>query len=184
MKRFLFTSLLAAGLFLAVRAEVRRYAAERRLGRAEVLILTAARGGLPPERAAAALAAASDLLEDIDERLPDDPGAPLAAGSLALLERHPQEALDEYRISLARGERAETDLDLSRAHSARREFEQASEAALRGVWIDPLLLPTMPQPTRAPLREALRRIDGELRAGQLAQPPQLPLEDRPKRGGS
>jgi tetratricopeptide (TPR) repeat protein len=182
VKQLLATAVLAAALFLALRAEVRRYAAERRLGRAELLIVTVARGGLPDNRAAAALAAASDLLENLDDLLPDDPGAPLAAGSLALLRGHPEQALAEYRLSVARGERAETDLSLSRAHAALKDFEGASEAALRAVWIDPFLIPTMPQPIRRPLRETVRRLEHQLEAGQLRQPPQLPAEDRPVGG--
>lgn len=160
-------------LVLVVPPELRRYAAERELGRAssavQALLATGPASVAPPvldaiaERTAAAAGA-----------LPGDSRPLLAAGAADLLARRPERALERYRAALALGERAETDLNAGRAFALLDRRPDAFAAFVRTAWISPPLVFSMPVAAQPLVHAELTRLEAELRAGRLVAPPPLP----------
>lgn len=143
---------------------------KRRLREGEGLLLSAARQTDPAARAAT-LRDAEEVLDDAGRKLPHDPRPPYLLGSAALLRGDFTAALDRYRRSLAIEERPETDLNLSRAHTAAGEAEPAAADALRAVWLAPSLLRDLPTAVRDPIRRELARREHQLQLGRPAIPP-------------
>ena len=99
----------------------------------------------------------------------------LLGGSSRLLARDPAGALEWYRRALFLGERAETDLNIGRAHMMRHELLPAQAAFLRAGWLTPVLLDELPPEAREPLRAELARLAAALEAGMLDSAPPPPL---------
>jgi tetratricopeptide (TPR) repeat protein len=113
-----------------------------------------------------ALAAALDL--------PADPRPRVLAGSARLVAGQAREALDFYRNALATGERAEIDLNLGRAYAVAGQLPEAQATLLRALWISPALATSLPEQVSRRLQEEVRRLEKELRTGQMTAPPPLP----------
>jgi tetratricopeptide (TPR) repeat protein len=170
--------LLLASILLLGLPELSRYAAERRLRvSTESLRATLER---PPEPVAARaeLEAISAQAAATATALPGDPRPWVVAGSAALLSGRAERALEFYRTAFATGERAEIDLNLGRAYAALGRPESAGAAVLRAVWISPALLATLPSQPAAQLSASIARLEQALAAGQLAEFPPLPPEER------
>ncbi len=106
--------------------------------------------------------------------LPGDSRPLVLAGSCRLVGADAAGALEFYRKALAMGERAEIDLNVGRAYEASGETEKAAAAFLRALWISPALSPALLPDAKAPALENYNRLEAELRAGRLKEPPQLP----------
>jgi tetratricopeptide (TPR) repeat protein len=163
---------LAAVLAAAVVPAWRAAAGKRRLREGEDLLLAAARQNDLAARATL-LRDAEEVLDSAAERLPHDPRPPYLLGSAALLRGDFTSALDRYRRSLAIEERPETDLNLSRAHTAAGEAEAAAADALRAVWLAPFMLRDLPSAVRDPIRQELQRREHLLLLGQPGAVPPL-----------
>ncbi len=170
---------LAAVLLLGALAwpEIPRYAAERRIGFAtnafrDLLDRIGEPGTAPKilEVGALALGTAGSL--------PGDPRPFILAASSFLVTSQPERALELYRDALGTGERAEIDLNLGRSYTLLRNTESADAAFLRGGWVSPEILASLPAPIKSPLLAEVGRLAGELRAGRLAAPPPLPPQER------
>lgn len=107
-------------------------------------------------------------------KLPVDPRPRILSGSARLVSGDPAGALEEYRAALRMGERAETDLNVARAYEALGNVEDARAAYLRAAWISPPLLSLLLPDVAAPIAAEVTRLEGELKAGRLKAPPQLP----------
>jgi tetratricopeptide (TPR) repeat protein len=163
---------LAAVLAVAVVPAWRDAAGKRRLREGEDLLVAAARQTDMTERSAL-LRDAEEVLDIAAERLPFDPRPPYLLGSAALLRGDFTSALDRYRRSLAIEERPETDLNLSRAHTAAGDAEAAAADALRAVWLAPSLLRDLPSAARGAVRQELEHRERLLRLGQPGAVPPL-----------
>jgi hypothetical protein len=108
-----------------------------------------------------------------------DGRALILAGSADLLRGDAAGALARYRAALARGERAEIDLNIARAHLLRRDVAAAQPALVRAAWISPALARTLPKAARRSLLRDVKLLERRLRAGRLAAPPALADVDRP-----
>ncbi len=106
--------------------------------------------------------------------LPGDSRSWILAGSTRLVAEEPARALELYREALARGERAEIDINMGRAYEANGEPEKARAAFLRVVWISPALFPALLPDIQASLLAECNRLEEDLRAGRLKAPPPLP----------
>lgn len=111
---------------------------------------------------------------DVATALPGDPRPWIVAGAARLIRADPESAIRDYRLALACGERAESDLNLGRAYEAQGDFSRSRAAFLRAIWINPALLSALLPDVAAPLREELSRLEAELAAGRLASPPPPP----------
>lgn len=164
------------GIALAALAspEVLRYAAERRLARANAAfdqVLT------DPARVPSVLG----MLEAITEAavsvapvLPGDARAWVLAGSSQLVARNAERALGCYREALASGERAEIHLNYGRAAALSGRMSVAEAAFLRALWISPALLRAVPPGFAERAAAEVARVETELAAGRLTAPPPLP----------
>ena len=167
---------VVAALVLAamLRPEVRRYSAER-----ELSVANAAFEQLlsrPDE-----LQNASEVLPRVGEKaaaaarwLPGDSRALVLAGSCQLVAGRADVARGFYHRALETGERAEIHLNLGRAEALLHRPEVALAAFLRSVWISPALLRAVPPGFVDPVTAEIGRLEEELRAGRLRQPPPIP----------
>src|SRR6185295_6266723 len=106
--------------------------------------------------------------------LPSDPRPRILAGCSRLVAGQPLEALDDYRDAFATGERAEIDVNAGRAHAAAGERPEAQVALLRALWISPSLARALPDPLGRRILEEVARLENDLRAGLLREPPPMP----------
>jgi tetratricopeptide (TPR) repeat protein len=106
--------------------------------------------------------------------LPGDPRPWILAGGARLVKAELDLAIANYREALARGERAETDLNLGRAYEAQGDRRKSRAAFLRAVWISPALFSAVLPDVAATLWEDLARFEADLKAGRLKAPPPLP----------
>jgi hypothetical protein len=173
----------AALLLLALLApEVEDYRAEHRLRTLTTAFRTLVRPPPGASRDAALLAVEAGALAVASVQTGDH-RALLLAGSARLLARDAGAALAHYRAALRRGERAEIDLNLARAHLLRRDLEPAQAALLRSAWISPALAHGLPADARRSLLREVKLLSRALRAGRLTEPPALSPVDRPPGAG-
>jgi hypothetical protein len=168
-------------LALLLWPEVRRYRAEhelRTLTTTFQAVAVRAQPGLERDRVLAAIDAGAGAIAAVQ---PGDSRALMLAGSARLMARDASGALDRYRAALARGERAEIDLGLARAHLGRHDTAAAQAALVRAAWVSPALAHTLPKAPRRSLLREVKLLARELRAGRLDAPPALADVDRPAR---
>jgi hypothetical protein len=161
--------------------EVGRYRAERELRRLTTAFraLLSAPPGADRNRALAAIDAEAEGL--IPYTAPGDSRLLMLAGSARLVAKDSPGALGRYRAALARGERAEIDLALARAHIVLHEMDDGQAALVRAAWVSPALAHTLPRDARRSLLREVKLRARALRAGSLSSPPTLPAVDRPAR---
>ncbi len=159
--------------------EFSRYAAERRLADATQAIAAVAAGGRVVPEAAPTLDRLGALARATADVNPSDTRGFVAAGTAALVAGKPAEARSAYRAALARGERAEIDLNLARAYALDGRREEAEAALLRAGWLSPVLLATLPSADQARIDAVLAEWSERLTRGALTAPPPLPEEAPP-----
>lgn len=157
-------TLLALGVLIW--PELARYRAERRIkaatGAFRLLLAN-------PVSATSAYAAFDRVTEVALSATPDLPGDPrpwIVAASSQLASGRPERSIELYREALARGERAEIHFNLGRAYSLRGDDERARAAWLRGGWVSPALLETIPPDSAAVIRTQIPHLEMLLRRGQ------------------
>jgi tetratricopeptide (TPR) repeat protein len=164
----------AAALVLLLWPEPRRYRGERDLHRGSEALRRALATSTSVEQARPGLDRALELARRAAPALPNDARPRILAGSSRLVAGKPLEALDDYRDAFATGERAEIDLNAGRAHAAAGERPEAQVALLRALWISPALAAALPDPLGKRILEEVARLENELRAGLLREPPPMP----------
>lgn len=165
------TGLVFTAMFLP---EVARYVSERRLARATAVfrvLLNRAREVSDPQ---SALDRVTEMATQAAQGLSGDSRAWILAGSTRLVAGNPKRALDFYGEALARGERAEIDLNLGRAYAVLAQPGKAGAAFLRAGWISPAILSALPEPSPERFRARIAELEAQLRAGRLESPPGLP----------
>ncbi len=171
-------ALLVLGLLIAVlRPETSRYAAERRLrvAGAAFQFLFAQSEGVPDTNAA--LDRVAELALSAARPLPGDSRPWVLAGSAHLAAGRGERALELYQSALARGERAEIDMNLGRANALLGREENARGAFLRGGWVSPALLEFLPPEVSQLIRAQITHLEAELAAGRLREPPRAPSSE-------
>jgi len=167
--------LVVGVLAAALRPELARYGSERRLriaGEAFEILLTRSQSVEDP---LGALDRVAVLAESAAAGLPGDTRPLVLAGSAHLTAGRPERAEELYAAATAAGgERAEVDMNVGRARALRARDEQARAAFLRAGWISPALLATLPASVADPIRSEVARLESELRAGRLKEPPPAP----------
>lgn len=162
------------GIALLVRPELARYAAERRLRAATDLFRATLAHPGSRESVQAELDRVAGLAGASVAPLPGDPRPRVLAASARLVAGKPREALDLYRDALAAGERAEIDLNIGRAQALNGDAPEAQVALRRALWVSPALARSLPPPLAKKLLEDATRLENELHAGLLHEPPTLP----------
>jgi cytochrome c-type biogenesis protein CcmH/NrfG len=159
-------------LAVALRPELSRYSAERRLavaGEAFRVLLSQPQSTDDPY---GALDRVAELALSGARGLPGDPRPWVLAGSAHLTAGRPERALELYGTALDRsGERAEVDLNIGRARALLGQETESRGAFLRAGWISPALLATLPAEVANPVRAEVARLEEELRSGRLQAPP-------------
>jgi hypothetical protein len=182
--RELAIALVAVTLLLAAAApELGRYAAERRLALVTGRIQRVALGGRVVPEAAPMLEQLATVASATAAVMPADSRGSIAAGTALLVAGEAAPARVHYRAALARGERAEIDLNLARAYALAGQQAEAEAALLRAAWVSPPLIATLPAKERPRLEAAVTELVTRLRAGTLTTPPPLP-PDRVAPAGS
>lgn len=123
---------------------------------------------------AGALSRVVEIAHSAERKIPHDPRPRILAGSAKLVSGDPGGALDEYRGAGREGERAEIDLNIARAYEAMGEVERSRAAYVRAAWISPALLPFLLPDLAESIRRDVARLEGDLKAGRLKQPPAMP----------
>jgi len=159
--------------------ELSRYAAERRLAAATQAIAAVAAGGRVVPAEAPTLDRLGAVARATAAANPSDTRGLVAAGTAALVAGKPGAARSEYRAALARGERAEIDLNLARAFALDGRREQAEAALLRAAWLSPVLLATLPSADQSRIGATIAEWTDRLTRGALTAPPPLPDETTP-----
>lgn len=165
---------VAALLALAVVPELSRYAAERRLADVTATLQGIVAGGRVVPEARPRLEALATIASATADADPSDTRGLVAAGTAMLVAGDPREAERWYRSALARGERAEIDLNLARALALAGRQQDAEVALRRAVWVSPALIDTLPAAERPRLTSELAGLEARLRRGELDGPPPLP----------
>lgn len=166
----------ALGIALAALAspEILRYAAERRLARANAAFDYILTRPAELENAIGVLEAITEAVVTAAPVLPGDSRAWVLAGSSQLVARNAERALSCYREALASGERAEIHLNFGRAAALSGQRSVAETAFGRAVWISPALLRAVPQGFAEHAAAEVARLEAELTAGRLTAPPPRP----------
>jgi hypothetical protein len=167
-------------LAAALRPELSRYSSERRLAVAggAFRILLSQPGSTADLYGA--LDRVAELAASAASGVPGDPRPLVLAGSAHLTAGRPERALELYGMELDRsGERAEVDLNIGRAETLLAREAEARTAFLRAGWISPILLDAMPAEVAGPLRAEVARLEAQLRAGRLKEPPPAPVAGSP-----
>jgi len=164
------------GIALAALAspEILRYAAERRLARANAAFDYVLTRPAEVENAIGVLEAVTEAAVTTAPVLPGDSRAWILAGSSQLVARNAERALGCYREALASGERAEIHLNFGRAEALSGQRSVAETAFLRAVWISPALLRAVPPGFAERAAAEVVRLEAELAAGRLTAPPPPP----------
>ena len=165
---------LAIALAVLASPEVLRYAAERRLARANRAFDYVLTRQTEVPNAIGVLQNISAAAVTTAPVLSGDSRAWVLAGSSRLVAREPERALGFYREALARGERAEIHLNAGRAAMLAGHAEMAERAFVRALWISPVLEGSVPPEFAARAAAEVRRLEAELAAGRLAAPPPRP----------
>ncbi len=171
-------ALRAAALGIALVAlaspEILRYAAERRLARANAAFDYVLARSAEVDNALGILEAVTGASVAAAGVLPGDSRAWVLAGSSQLVARNAERALGCYREALACGERAEIHLNLGRAAALSGQRNVAETAFVRAVWISPVLLRAVPPEFTQHAGAEVARLEAELSAGRLNAPPPAP----------
>lgn len=166
------TAILAVMLY----PEPGRYEAERMLKAAsDAFRFVESRRGEVTDREGA-LGRIGQIADVAAERMVGDPRPRVLAGLARLRAGQPERARELLGRALSLGERAEIDLHLAGAYGALGDREKAMATIRRAVWVSPALIPMLPfsdQERRAMEHEVLR-LEADLKAGKLKQPPPLP----------
>ena len=165
---------VAALLVVAVAPELSRYAAERRLADVTATLQGIVAGGRVVPQARPQLETLAGLAAATAAADPSDTRGLVAAGTAMLVAGDAGAAERWYRTALARGERAEIDLNLARALALAGRQPQAEAALRRAVWVSPALIETLPAAERPRLASELAGLEERLRRGELTAPPALP----------
>lgn len=174
VKTAVIATLSALALAAMALPELRRYAAERRLGSANAAFEFLLQHPSEVENAREVLPRISERAAEAAGDLPGDSRGWVLAGSCQLVAGNPDRALPFYGRALATGERAEIHLNLGRAEAVLGRTDAAQTAFVRSVWISPALLRAVPPGFADPVRAEMARLETELFAGRLAAPPPLP----------
>lgn len=166
--------LLAGALAWSLAPEFPRYRAERMLRAATDALRYLVSHPAEISDPRGLLARLEQIALSAAPGLPGDSRPLILAGSCRLVGADIAGALDFYRKALDLGERAEIDLNLGRAYEASGEAEKAAAAFLRALWISPALSPTLLPDAQSRVLEQYQRLEADLRAGRLKQPPPLP----------
>jgi len=168
-------AILVCGLLAAAAwPELPRYSAERRLRAATEALRFLLTGQVAVVDPGAAFGRVADVALSAATALPGDPRPWVLAGSAHLSAGGGARALELYREASARGERAEIDLNLGRAYTLLGTEASAKAAYIRGGWVSPALLDSLPPDTARQIRSAITHLEAELAAGRLAAPPPGP----------
>jgi len=161
-------------LVLALRPELARYRGEHALhGGSGALRFVLTHPGEISDPAAA-LGRIGAVALEAARGLPADPRPWILAGSARLVSGETARAVEAYRTAFALGERAETDLNLARAFDAQGQVEKSRAAYVRAGWISPALLSLLLPDVAGPVAGEVARLEAELRAGRLKDPPPMP----------
>jgi tetratricopeptide (TPR) repeat protein len=167
-------ALLAALFAAALWPERARYQAERELHRATEALRYVLTHSTEVSDPPAALERIALLAAATGPALPGDPRPPILEGSARLVRGEAERAVDDYRRALAMGERAEIDLNLGRAYQRLGREAEARAAFVRAAWISPILLRAMLPDDANVAGAEVARLEKELAAGRLSDPPPLP----------
>lgn len=173
---------VAGALVAALIPEFRRYSPPFVWNRSAEREIAVASGALrivvsrPQEVSdpAGALSRILEIARSAQQKVPQDPRPRILAGSARLVSGDAAGALEEYRGARSLGERAEIDLNIARAYESMGEFERARAAYVRSAWISPALLPFLLPDVAQSIGRDVARLEGELKAGRLKQPPPMP----------
>ena len=166
----------ALGITLAALAspEILRYAAERRLARANAAFDHVLTRSAEVPNVIGTLEAITEAAVSVAPVLQGDARAWVLAGSSQLVAQNAERALGCYREALASGERAEIHLNYGRAAALSGQMSVAEAAFLRTVWISPALLRAVPPDFAERAAAEAARLQAELAAGRLTAPPPRP----------
>lgn len=167
---------VALGIALAALAspEILRYAAERRLARANAAFDQVLTRPAEVPSVIGMLEAITEAAVSVAPVLPGDSRAWVLAGSSQLVARNAERALGCYREALASGERAEIHLNYGRAAALSGRASAADAAFVRAMWISPALLRAVPPGFAERAAAEVARLEAELAAGRLTAPPLRP----------
>lgn len=165
---------VTALLALMVVPELPRYLAEHRLADVTATLQGIAAGGRVVPQARPQLETLAALAGATAAADPSDTRGLVAAGTAMLLAGDTGAAERWYRTALARGERAEIDLNLARALALAGRQQDAEAALRRAVWVSPAVIDTLPASERPRLTSELAGLEERLRRGELTAPPALP----------
>jgi tetratricopeptide (TPR) repeat protein len=172
--RFLRAAAVGIALAMLAAPEMLRYAAERRLARANAAFDYVLSRPAEVENAIGILEAVTDAAVTTAPVLVGDSRAWVLAGSSQLVARNAERALGCYREALAVGERAEIHLNFGRAAALASQKGAAEAAFLRALWISPALVRAVPPEFVTQALVDVARLEGELVAGRLTAPPPPP----------
>lgn len=165
---------VAALLVVAILPELARYAGERRLAAVTASLQGIVAGGRVVPQARPQLEALAAIAGATAAADPSDTRGLVAAGTAMLVAGDAETAERWYLGALARGERAEIDLNLARALALAGRQQHAEVALRRAVWVSPALIDTLPAAERPRLASELAGLEERLRRGDLVAPPALP----------
>jgi tetratricopeptide (TPR) repeat protein len=174
MKNAAIAGASALALLAVFWPEARRYPAERQLSSANSAFELVLDRPSEVENAREVLPRIAERASAAARALPGDSRGSVLAGSCHLVAGDSDRALVFYRRALAAGERAEIDLNVGRAQALLGRTEAAQRAFVRSVWISPALLRAVPPGFVGPVSAEIARLEAELRAGRLRQPPPIP----------
>ena len=166
------TAVLAAMLA----PELARYKAERMLRAAiDAFRFVESRPAEVTDREGA-LSRIGQIADAAAEQLVGDPRPRVLAGLARLRAGQPERARELFARALSLGERAEIDLHLASAYGVLGDKEKASAAILRAAWVSPALIDTLDfsREERRAIADEVLRLEADLKAGKLKQPPPLP----------
>jgi O-antigen ligase len=172
----------AAAMLLVVTMlpERSRYAAERRLAVVTATLQGIVAGGRVVPEARPRLETLAAIAAGTAAADPSDTRGLVGAGTAMLVAGDAGAAERWYRAALARGERAEIDLNLARAMALAGRQQDAEAALRRAVWVSPALIDALPAAERPRLATELAGLEERLRRGDLAAPPPLPDPTAPE----
>src|SRR6266851_3123860 len=166
------TAVLAAMLS----PELARYEAERMLRAAtDAFRFVELRRGEVTDREGA-LGRIGQVADAAAAKLVGDPRPWVLAGLARLRGSQPERARELFARALSLGERAEIDLHLASAYGALGDREKAMATIRRAAWVSPALIPMLPfsGEERHAIAHEILRLEAELKAGKLKEPPPLP----------
>jgi putative inorganic carbon (HCO3(-)) transporter len=161
-------------LVAMVAPEIGRLAAEHRLATLTATLERVVSGGRIVPEAKPALTTLATAATGTADHDPADTRGLVAAGTAMLLAGDADGARLHYRAALARGERAEIDMNLARAYALGGRRDDAEAVLLRALWVAPALLDALPSDDRTRLAAALADRESRLRQGDPTAVPPAP----------